>query len=166
MGTFKLLWKKYVDIDGIIEIGRYFELFDKFYTENIERNRYFIKNVMGIMPDNAKEGIRIKADIDHQGRVLEEINNKKDIKVVITGGFHTYGFTKLLEDEGISYIVVTPNVTESAATAEQKYEQVFEEQSVVLYETLQKMFVSQLGKGAVLNADVLKAVSGVMPESP
>ncbi|MDD5021943.1 MAG: hypothetical protein PHR82_07455 [Endomicrobiaceae bacterium] len=160
MGTFKLLWKKYVDVDGIIEIGRYFELFDKFYTENVERNRYFIKNVMGIMPEVAKEGIRIKANIDHQGRVLEEINNKKDIKVVITGGFHTYGFTKLLEDEGISYIVVTPNVTESAVTAEQKYEEIFRQQSGVLYETLQKMFVSSVGKGAVLNSDVLKAVSG------
>ena len=82
----------------------------------------------------------------------------KDIKVVITGGFHTYGFTKLLEDEGISYIVVTPNVTESAVTAEQKYEDIFRQQSGVLNETLQKMFVSALGKGAVLNPDVLNTV--------
>ncbi len=157
---FKLMWKKYVDADGIIELERYFGLFEEFYKQNVERNRYFIKNVMGIMPQEVKEGVRIKAEVDHQAKVLEEIGGKKEIKVVITGGFHTYGFTKLLEDEGISYIVVTPNVTESAATAEQKYEQVFEEQSEVLYETLQKMFVSQVGKGAVLNADVLKAVSG------
>ncbi|GAB1401911.1 hypothetical protein MASR1M68_08220 [Elusimicrobiota bacterium] len=158
MGRFKVLWKKYVDVDGIIEIERYMELFEKFYAENVERNRYFIKNVMGIMPEREKEGVRIKAEIDHQGRVLEEIGTKKDIKVVITGGFHTYGFTKLLEDEGISYIVVTPNVTESAVTAEQKYEDIFRQQSGVLNETLQKMFVSSLGKGAVLNSDVLNTV--------
>jgi hypothetical protein len=55
MGTFKVMWKKYVDIDGIIDISRYMELFEKFYSENVERNRYFIKNVMGIMPQKRRK---------------------------------------------------------------------------------------------------------------
>ncbi|MDD2523382.1 MAG: nucleoside monophosphate kinase, partial [Endomicrobiaceae bacterium] len=158
---FKLLWAKYIDIDGIIEVTKYFELFDKFYKENVERNRQFVKSIIGQMPKEAEEGIRIRANIDHKKKVLEEIGESKQISVVVTGGFHTYGFNKLLAEEGISYIVITPNITEETLTAEKKYESIFKEQETVLYETLQKMLISQIGIGAVLNIDVLKGLEGL-----
>lgn len=158
LNDFKLLWAKYVDIDGIIDITKYFELFDSFYKDNVERNKYFIQNITGQMPKEAENGFRIKANINHKQKVLEELAENKQIIVVVTGGFHTYGFNKLLADEGINYVVVTPNITEETFTAEKKYENVFKEQESVLYQTLQKMLISQIGEGAVLNTDVLKSV--------
>ncbi|MEA5001185.1 MAG: glucose-6-phosphate isomerase [Endomicrobiaceae bacterium] len=159
LNDFKLLWAKYVDIDGIIDITKYFELFDSFYKDNVERNKYFIQNITGQMPKEAENGFRIKANINHKQKVLEELAENKQIIVVVTGGFHTYGFNKLLADEGINYVVVTPNITEETFTAEKKYENVFKEQESVLYQTLQKMLISQIGEGAVLNTDVLKGIN-------
>ncbi|MFA7074385.1 MAG: NUDIX hydrolase, partial [Endomicrobiaceae bacterium] len=158
ISDFKLLWAKYADIDGIIDITKYFELFDAFYKDNVERNKYFIQNIIGQMPKDAESGFRVRANINHKQKILEELAENKQVTVVVTGGFHTYGFNKLLADEGINYIVITPNITEETFTAEKKYENVFKEQETVLYETLQKMLISQIGSGAVLNTDVLKSV--------
>ena len=42
---------------------------------------------------------------------LDQMRQKKtDIAVLVSGGFHTEGITKLLKDKDISYIVVTPKV--------------------------------------------------------
>jgi hypothetical protein len=116
LNDFKLLWAKYVDIDGIIDITKYFELFDSFYKDNVERNKYFIQNITGQMPKEAENGFRIKANINHKQKVLEELAENKQIIVVVTGGFHTYGFNKLLADEGINYVVVTTNKTQQTFT--------------------------------------------------
>lgn len=37
-------------------------------------------------------------------------NNNSDIAVLVSGGFHTDGITRLLKDNKVSYIVVTPKV--------------------------------------------------------
>ncbi len=37
-------------------------------------------------------------------------NNRSDMGVLVTGGFHTDGITRLLKDKKVSYIVVTPKV--------------------------------------------------------
>ncbi|MCR4663154.1 MAG: hypothetical protein K5622_04625, partial [Endomicrobiaceae bacterium] len=58
----------------------------------------------------------------------EEIEKGKKIHVVITGGFHTYGLNKLLENENVNYIVITPNITEKTSKAEILYEHIFNEQ--------------------------------------
>lgn len=161
LSKFKLLWKKYIDIDDIINVTQYFDLFTDFYKDNIERNRIFVKNMLGKMPKTAQNGLRIKSNINHNEKIFKEVSSGRKIHVVITGGFHTYGFNKILEDEGINYIVITPNVTEEASSAETKYEQIFKQQTDILYETLQKMLVSQIGEKAVLNSDVISAVSSL-----
>lgn len=160
-GKFKLLWAKYIDIDSIIDVDEYFDLFDSFYKDNIERNRFFIKNILGKMPEKEKSGFRIKSNLNHQQKIINAISQGKKIHVVVTGGFHTYGFNKLLEDEGINYIVITPNINEEVSTADMKYEQIFKEQSDILYETLQKMLISQIGEKAILNSDVISALTDV-----
>jgi len=37
--------------------------------------------------------------------------DKANTAVLITGGFHTEGITRILEERGISYVVVCPNIT-------------------------------------------------------
>jgi hypothetical protein len=41
--------------------------------------------------------------------------NKAEIAVLVAGGFHTDGITRLLKDKMVSYIVVTPNITRLSA---------------------------------------------------
>jgi len=126
---FKLLWEKYIDIDNLTDITTYFNLVDNFYNNNLERNRIFIKSLLGKNPNKTFNGLRIKnSTINHKDKILKELSNGRKIHVVITGGFHTYGFNKLLEDENINYIVITPNITEETTKADILYENVFNEQ--------------------------------------
>lgn len=56
--------------------------------------------------------IAIKRDKSLVDNTLNEIKKEKlQAAVLITGGFHSEGITKLLERQGISYLVVSPNIT-------------------------------------------------------
>ena len=68
-------------------------LVDNFYTVANKRNEALIENTLSEMD-------------------LEDSN----IAVLITGGFHTQGITELLKEEGISYHVVSPSITEQPAS--------------------------------------------------
>jgi len=160
IANFKLLWEKYIDIDNLTNLTEYFDLADIFYNNNIERNRVFIKNMFGKKVNEAVDGLRIKnASINHKDKVLDAIANGRKIHVVITGGFHTYGFNKLLEDENINYIVITPNITEETATAETLYKNVFSEQYDITNTTFANMPVSQIV--ALLNKGEIKDIKPV-----
>lgn len=160
IANFKLLWEKYIDIDNLTNLTEYFDLADIFYNNNIERNRVFIKNMFGKKVNEAVDGLRIKnASINHKDKVLDAIANGRKIHVVITGGFHTYGFNKLLEDENINYIVITPNITEETATAETLYKNVFSEQYDITNTTFANMPISQIV--ALLNKGEIKDIKPV-----
>ena len=64
-------------------------LVDNFYTVANKRNEALIENTLSEMD-------------------LEDSN----IAVLITGGFHTQGITEILKDEGLSYHVISPSITE------------------------------------------------------
>lgn len=152
--TFKLLWAKYIDIDNITNIAEYFDLVKDFYKDNVERNRIFIKNIFGTTPQNQDNILRIKnSKINHERKVIEAVSKNKKVHIVITGGFHTDGFDKLLQDENISYIVITPNITENAAKADELYKNFFDEQYNVANNTFANRpigeVVSLLNKGEI-----------------
>ncbi|MBR4632421.1 MAG: hypothetical protein IKO48_03775 [Elusimicrobia bacterium] len=142
---FKLLWTKYVDIDGIINIDEYFSLFDDFYKDNVERNRCFIENITGKKPAKEKEAIVIKAGAEYNAKAIEELSKTKTgIDVVITGGFHTGGLSRLFEEEKINYIVITPNVTEETVTSEKLYANMFAEEYEIVKEKFANMPISNI----------------------
>ena len=157
---FKLLWAKYIDIDNIIDVDSYLNLVDDFYKYNVERNRIFIKNLTG---KNTKEDIqelRIKnANISHEEKIIDDMSNGKKIHVVITGGFHTYGFNKLLEKENISYMVITPNITEDTVKAENLYENIFNEQYNITNTTFANRPITEIIE--ILNKGKIKDVRPV-----
>jgi len=62
--------------------------FESFYTLGVEREKAFIRNIRNKMEES-----------------------KDTLAVLITGGFHTPGISRLLKEEGYSYAVVTPAVT-------------------------------------------------------
>lgn len=157
---FKLLWAKYIDIDNIIDTTKYFDLVDDFYKYNVERNKIFIKNLTGKNTKSEFKDLRIKnANINHEEKVIEDIKNGKKVHVVITGGFHTYGFNKLLEKENISYMVITPNITEDTVKAENLYENIFNEQYKITNATFANRPISEII--ALLNKGEIKEIRPV-----
>ena len=57
---------------------------------------------------------RDKALVDNTIQAMRK--EDAQVSVLITGGFHSEGITKLLEKQGISYIVVCPNITKDVET--------------------------------------------------
>ncbi len=57
---------------------------------------------------------RDKALVDNTLAEMEREN--QNIAVLVTGGFHSEGMAKLLEKEGVSYIVVCPSITKDVPT--------------------------------------------------
>lgn len=74
------------EASGIIDDN--FDKLDSFYKVGIDREQAFLKN--------------IKHKID---------SSKDSFAVVITGGFHTAGLSKMFQQEGYSYAVVTPSIS-------------------------------------------------------
>ncbi len=70
------------------------EKFNDFYRIGLEREQSFLKNIAGKL---ALSGDKVA--------------------VVITGGFHTPGMSKLFKEHGYSYAVVTPAITQKADPA-------------------------------------------------
>lgn len=158
--TFKLLWQKYIDIDKITDLTEYFDLLDIFYKNNVARNRIFINKLGKNSKKEYNNGLRIKNNIiNHEEKVIQEILKGKKVHVVITGGFHTYGFSKLLEDENINYIVITPNVTVDTVESEKAYKNVFNEQYDITNTTFANRPISEII--ALLNKGEIKDVRPV-----
>ncbi len=57
---------------------------------------------------------RDKALVDNTIQAMKK--EDASVSVLVTGGFHSEGITKLLEKQGVSYIVVCPNITKDAET--------------------------------------------------
>ncbi|MBQ3835119.1 MAG: hypothetical protein II816_06360 [Elusimicrobia bacterium] len=70
------------------------------------------------------------------------MKNVKTIDVVITGGFHSQTVTEILKDRGVSYIVITPNVTDGVELAEQTYHSIVKEQSKISFQTMASLVTS------------------------
>jgi len=68
--------------------------FNDFYRIGLQREQSFMKNIADKMAASGDK-----------------------VAVVITGGFHTSGMSKLFKDNGYSYAVVTPAITERADPA-------------------------------------------------
>ncbi|MFA6141911.1 MAG: hypothetical protein WC738_01260 [Candidatus Omnitrophota bacterium] len=57
---------------------------------------------------------RDKALVDNTLNAMKK--EKQNIAVLVTGGFHSEGIAKLLEKEGVSYMVVCPSITKDVPT--------------------------------------------------
>ncbi|MFH1776502.1 MAG: hypothetical protein ABH952_02955 [Candidatus Omnitrophota bacterium] len=69
-------------------IDQNIEVAESFYDIADRRNRNLVNNTLNYMSDE-----------------------KQDIGVLVTGGFHTKGITYLLEDQRVNYVVISPTVT-------------------------------------------------------
>jgi hypothetical protein len=88
---------------------------------------------------------KIKTEVEANGdvnKIIENMKGVKEVDVVITGGFHSQTVTDILKNHGVSYIVITPNVTDGVKLAEETYYQIAKEQSKISFQTLANLIAS------------------------
>ena len=137
---YKQLWNSYVDTRVLSLLDPYMDEADKFYKINSDRNKYFADNVL-----NGSETLQIIPNEEKKDGVtgiFDNIDKIKRVDVIVTGGFHTDSVSKILKDNNISYIVITPNVTGGTKLAEKTYYKIAAEQSKISFQTLAVMALS------------------------
>ncbi|MCL2485540.1 MAG: hypothetical protein FWF00_04165 [Endomicrobia bacterium] len=117
---FKALWTKYTRMSELPGLEQYYSLFENFYKANVERNNIFVKEMKGKLPKTNEANIAFSKDMVMTD-VAELLANAKEIEVVVTGGFHTQDVSRILQNSRQSYVVITPNVTQDAATADKLF---------------------------------------------
>ena len=101
------------------------------------------------------------------GNTENMLKTATKIDVIISGGFHTSGISKLLENNKQSYIVITPETVNAVSGYDNFYNSIIEKQATLFEKTafdfIKKSAVFELSP---LSADPLKAVfTIVFPET-
>lgn len=126
---FKKVWNKYSQSDGIKNLTKDFELLDEFYKSNNERNIFFIQNA-GIPYETAcvKENVKIK-NLSLEQAYISNFFKKSKVIVMVTGGFHSEGLSKIFNERKISHITITPNAKNGISMSDALYSQLIKNQS-------------------------------------
>ena len=75
-------------------------------------------------------------------KIIDNMSEVKQLDIVVTGGFHSQTVTELLEKQNVSYIVITPNVTDGIKVAEDIYYEIAKEQSKISFQTIAPLIAS------------------------
>ncbi|MDD5427854.1 MAG: hypothetical protein PHI58_01275 [Candidatus Omnitrophica bacterium] len=103
---------------------------------------------------------RDKALVDNT--IKEMDRQKQQFAVLVTGGFHSEGMSKLLEKRGISYIVVCPSITKDVPTP---YIQVLTNQRTPIEDILVSPDAAKKGMLApMLRSRLIRVDSGITRE--
>jgi len=137
---YKQLGAKYVDNKVLSLLDGYLAEADKFYEINTERNNYFTDNIFNeVAVSSITPKIQAKDDMSN---IIENMSEVKRVDIIITGGFHTGTVSEILKNHNVSYIVITPNVTDGIQTAEDTYYKAAKEQSQISFQTLANLVTS------------------------
>ena len=138
---YRKIYKKYVDNRVLSLLDEYIAQIDKFYEINMDRNFYFTKNMF----EENEQFVQIeqvKQAFDDINKIISNMDEVKRVDVVVTGGFHSQTVTELLEQQNVSYIVITPNVTDGIKLAEETYYELAKEQSKISFQTIAPVIAS------------------------
>ncbi|MDR3113121.1 MAG: hypothetical protein LBU09_01960, partial [Endomicrobium sp.] len=168
------LYVKYVDNKVLSLIDGYMRRGSDFYEINLDRNKYFAKQLkidggqtnkdrdVQPLPPPLQDVQSFPGLLAESGsRQAAVINSMKDrqIDIVITGGFHTEGVSKILRDANVSYLVITPNVPGGLKEAEETYYRVAKEQGKISYQALANLITS------LSLADQIKIMFALSPKT-
>lgn len=114
------IYSKYSPVDRMKFLSQDIEKLDRYYSANNQRNEIFLSNILnGTVLGQSENG---GGDIFKQAR---------EIKVVISGGYHTKGLTELLTDRKISCVTITPEVNSDINQSEKEYSNIIKEQLAI-----------------------------------
>ncbi|MBR3654107.1 MAG: hypothetical protein IKN62_01575 [Elusimicrobia bacterium] len=115
---FKTVWPSYFSENIIKNLEPYKKLLTKYHQNNITRDQIFADCL--ITQKNTNNGVFIN-DINAAVKQIKTNLNNKKLKLVVTGGFHTRGLERIFEQQRISYVIITPKITQPIEQAKQIY---------------------------------------------
>ncbi|MDR1695747.1 MAG: hypothetical protein LBR69_03845, partial [Endomicrobium sp.] len=134
LNRFLDIYSKYAAVDDIGAIKKDFAEINAYYDVNTERNNIFISNII-----NGKPSV---SDAVYGDAVSDILKNAKEVKVAVTGGYHSEGLKELLSKRNISSVLITPNVTTDINKANAKYKEIIQRQSKFSKEALAYLIAS------------------------
>jgi hypothetical protein len=118
-------------------MNRQSEIFGKIESIIKNNSSYIFWNTqMELTLPKLKEAINTMWDfysvaVDrNRALVTNTLKNNVPVSVMVVGGYHTKGITELLKSKNISYVLITPNITQDVNTA--IYENIIKAQAGVL----------------------------------
>ena len=139
--SFRQIYNKYVDNRVLSLLDEYIIKTDKFYEVNMDRNIYFTNNMFE--EDSPLQYIENPVQATNDiNKIIDNMSEVKQLDIVVTGGFHSQTVTELLEKQNVSYIVITPNVTDGIKVAEDIYYEIAKEQSKISFQTIAPLIAS------------------------
>jgi protein-tyrosine-phosphatase len=143
---FKTILKKYTMNDVLGGLESDFALLDEYYKVNCGRNNSFMKNIFGEQEAAMAAVAAAPAGTDFGDieNIVKSLNKNNKVTVVVTGGFHTEGLEKLIEERRISYLAVTPNVTQDTRVSDLVYTEMARQQARILSNSLALGLASQM----------------------
>ncbi|MGA2091599.1 MAG: hypothetical protein ABSH12_09110, partial [Endomicrobiales bacterium] len=102
---FKRIWKKYTYSNHLSVLEPAFATLDEYYRVNNTRTDRFVET---ILKDNSSKVI-----------------------VMVTGGYHSEGLQKLLEERKISYCTITPTIVSGPTDSRTIYQDIIKQQASV-----------------------------------
>lgn len=153
-GQFRAIWAKQAGSAGIDRLENDIDLLTAYYQVNLQRNQSFLKNLMAVQREgSARQECPAAPAGSDISRVVAALDEGAEVTVVITGGFHTDGLERLLDEQRISHIAVTPNVTLDTRTSDMVYRELARQQARILSASLAPMLVSLMASRAATAAD-------------
>lgn len=106
-------WCSYFPENTAKRLNPYIEMLSEYHNNNLKRDMVFGDIIISGHNSGKISGISGYKALLEIGNSL----NGKNIKVVVTGGFHSKGLEKIFNDNKVSYIVIMPKVTSNLEEA-------------------------------------------------
>ncbi len=151
---FERILNKYIVSSNLDALKSSIDTAEKFYSVNTDRDEYFVKS---IVIGNDKNTSKVKPV--RNNNVENMLKTAAKIDVIISGGFHTAGISKLLEDKKQSYVVVTPETVGAISEYDKVYNSIITRQASMFernaFDFIKKSAVFEMSP---LSVDPVKAV--------
>ncbi|MDR2436465.1 MAG: hypothetical protein LBD17_00080, partial [Endomicrobium sp.] len=138
----KRLYIKYIDNKKLEMLKDYEKILDQFYNTNVDRNQYFLDN-LDFLKDIHHTQLVPDEKLSDTEKVIKSLKGAKNIYIVITGGFHSRALADMLAKQDLSYMIITPTITESLSLTKRIYYFLAIQQSRMLFQTLATQPLSQ-----------------------
>ncbi len=158
-GKFAKLWDKYAYYNVMKSLKSDLETLKEYYAVNDYRNEVFFEKLSKNTALKSGNKAAVNADL------MKMIDGKK-IVVCVTGGYHSKGFTEILDKNKISYCVVTPNVNSGDISKTlENYEEFALRQAEIFTQTFGLGLLSQ-APDAVIASEILTNIKNVLLKVP
>ncbi len=155
---FERILNKYIVSSNLDALKSSIDTAEKFYSVNTDRDEYFVKS---IVTGNDKNISKVKPIRNNNAENM--LKTAAKIDVIISGGFHTAGISKLLEDKKQSYVVITPETVGTISEYDKVYNSIITRQASMFernaFDFIKKSAVFEMSP---LSVDPVKAVFTVI----